>query len=1357
MSEFKISRIRFKWKGPWITGTAYTKDDIVQYGGKSYVCLIGHTAAADFNTDLENINTQTVPNTPAPRWELWIDGYDWRNVWQSTTLYNLGDLVRYGSIVYRCVDSHISQAILEDDQSKWIVYSSADEWKYNWQVATRYKVNDIVRYRGIVYRCTEGHVSAGTSNLGLENDQSKWEIVSRSDSWQEDWLVNNRYLRDDIVRYGGNVFRCTTGHLSAPTAAQGLETQIVPNYTNLITSWTQAVAGNTSDPLYNFLTETLDTGFQRGDLNHSGSISLIDTNLVIDFQNSLGLNSDAYRRFYKNIIFELIQTPEVYSSYIATSWAVVYYQIEYRSNWSGTVRYRTNDVVKYGASLWRCIVPHTSTTFETNFENWEIYLGGLEFDNQWSSVVEYQFGDVVRYGGYSYVFISDIPSTNKVPNIDTSFWNILTTNYKLLGDWSSTTTYYPGDVVRYNGFLYRCITESVTTTPTGSINWQIVVSGRQWRNKWASGTVYRVGDVATYASSAYIALIDHTAATGNSPIASLNTTWDYYVQGDLNNPLLVQGDIIVRGASADERYPLGSVGENLISTGTGVDWRNFGEIAKVFYVATTGTDDPASGKTLNAPWRTVRYACSQVTGPATIFIKTGIYNEILPISVPANVALVGDELRGTVIQPASTYETSNMFYVRNGTGIRNMTLQGLVGTLGALNSFGTRRPTAGAYVSLDPGTGPSDTSVWITNKSPYIQNVTTFGTACIGLKIDGSLHDGGNDSVVANDFTQVLSDGIGVWCTNLARTELVSVFSYYGHIGYLAENGGKIRATNGNSSYGTYGCVAEGVDSNETPIVGTIDNRNQEAQVASVFAGQAADRILILEYANCGQNYTSASITFAGAGINAAATMTTFRNGAIFEARITDSTNSGQAGGTNYLIQRNQAQAGTSTTITLASNDQNTQSNYLGMRILIVSGTGVGQYGYVTAYDSITKVLTVNKESDDTPGWDHVVLGTPIEGALDTSTTYSIEPRVTFSVPPGGGIRARGRAIVAAGKVSEIRIWEPGSNYTTASITLIDPNNTIEAEIQCRVGNGVLGQPTFSNRGIGYQTSSTTATITGDGFADIFQLGRFLTVQGISLLPGPGANLSITGINNVIYRIVNVTSLGGTKVRLQISPEIDRFESPTHNIGISIRENYSQVRLTGHDFLDIGTGNFAQTNYPNVNEFTKQPENEVAQSGGGRVFYTSTDQDGNFRAGEFFAVEQATGTVTISADFFELTGLEELAIGGIGIGGTNVIVREFSTDNTFAADSNNVVPTQKAIKAYIARRISGGGSDAQTGILIAGTVRIGPQQISSTISQGITIDKKVNLPRGIDGSMLAMTYFSQAFSGSDLSDEYYDA
>ena len=215
----------------------------------------------------------------------------------------------------------------------------------------------------------------------------------------------------------------------------------------------------------------------------------------------------------------------------------------------------------------------------------------------------------------------------------------------------------------------------------------------------------------------------------------------------------------------------------------------------------------------------------------------------------------------------------NMYLVRNGCGVRNMTLTELDGTsdgntagagvasgLTAANEFGTSRTLAGAYVSLDPGWGPAHTAAWITNKSPYVQNVTTFGTACVGCKIDGALHAGGNRSIVSNDFTQVLSDGIGVWCTGSnSLTELVSVFTYYNYAGYLAEFGGKIRATNGNNSYGTYGSLAEGVDTFETAVTATVNNRYNPA-TAPVVVTDSTNQVYRLEFTNAGSKYSSVDL-----------------------------------------------------------------------------------------------------------------------------------------------------------------------------------------------------------------------------------------------------------------------------------------------------------------------------------------------------------------------------------------------------------------------------------------------------------------------------------------------------------------
>ena len=177
--------------------------------------------------------------------------------------------------------------------------------------------------------------------------------------------------------------------------------------------------------------------------------------------------------------------------------------------------------------------------------------------------------------------------------------------------------------------------------------------------------------------------------------------------------MIALGDLRTHDASQTARFGIGAPGNILKQIGGNISWENFEEVPNVFYVSPFGSDIVGAGLTLAAPFKTVRYACAYVadnfnndTINTTIFVKTGIYTEATPIKIPRNCAVVGDELRSTVIMPGAGYEAFDMFYVNNGSGLRNMTLQGLTGTLGTPNQYLTRRPTAGAFVSLDPGAGP---------------------------------------------------------------------------------------------------------------------------------------------------------------------------------------------------------------------------------------------------------------------------------------------------------------------------------------------------------------------------------------------------------------------------------------------------------------------------------------------------------------------------------------------------------------------------------------------------------------------------------------------------------------------------
>ena len=133
--------------------------------------------------------------------------------------------------------------------------------------------------------------------------------------------------------------------------------------------------------------------------------------------------------------------------------------------------------------------------------------------------------------------------------------------------------------------------------------------------------------------------------------------------------------------------------------------------------------------------------------------------------------------------------------------------------------------------------------------------------------------------------------------------------------------------------------------------------------------------------------------------------------------------------------------------------------------------------------------------------------------------------------------------------------------------------------------------------------------------------------------------------------------------------------------------------MTAHDFLDVGTGSKANTNWPNLPLSANVPSYETDESRPGRVYYVSTDQDGNFRVGKYFRVNQATGSATLNASAFDLSGLTSLRLGSIGAQ-LGASIDEFSTDATLSQNSNSKVPTQAAVRTFVGVQTSGALYDA---------------------------------------------------------------
>ena len=561
MAEFKLGRIRFVWKAAWVTSTTYYKDDVIRFGGKVYVCQIGHTASADFNTDLD-INPT--------KWNLMSDGQRWRDDWLVGTAYEEGDLVKYGGTIYICVDGHISAATaalgLEANSGDWTQFVEGTEWKGVWTVLTRYKLNDIVRYGGINYICILGHTSAGAPSLGLENDIAKWEVFTQGQEYKGTWTDALRYKLNDIVKYGAGLWICTTQHTAGATFASDAA------------NWAQYVEG-----------------------------------------------------------------------------------FEYENIWNPATAYQPGDVVKYGGNNYIAKTQHTDSFVPSSVgsANWDLFSEGLSYQSDWSNTTSYAIGEVVKLNGYNYLAIADSPSTSftvtAVTASNDQFTIADTTGIvagmtvrftgTTFGDVFTGGRYYVKTVAAGNitisitpgGTTYNItaddsggMTATVSAEPPNGSYWTAISHGIYWRGEWADDTEYNIGDTVKYGSNSYICVLGHRSdsddgstlgpagggQTNSRPdLDAAGTYWNALTIGSELSVLTTTGDMVYYGGAGPTRLPVGTEGQVLRVSSAGIpEWVTWGEIENVYYVAPTGEDRPypSCGNSLDKPWQTIRYACEQI-------------------------------------------------------------------------------------------------------------------------------------------------------------------------------------------------------------------------------------------------------------------------------------------------------------------------------------------------------------------------------------------------------------------------------------------------------------------------------------------------------------------------------------------------------------------------------------------------------------------------------------------------------------------------------------------------------------------------------------------------------------------------
>jgi hypothetical protein len=659
---------------------------------------------------------------------------------------------------------------------------------------------------------------------------------------------------------------------------------------------------------------------------------------------------------------------------------------------------------------------------------------------------------------------------------------------------------------------------------------------------------------------------------------------------------------------------------------------------------------------------------------------------------------------------------------------------------------------------------------------------------------DVVLQGAGNKSMLANDYTQINDLGYGVVATNNALAELVSVFSYYCHTGYYASKGSQIRSLTGNNSYGTFGLIAEGSDPDESARIATLaldqvqpvkmfsvdqeivvsgdqtgiltpgETINQDQVVGNVSGRLAfsnydgADTTLYIEKVIGGSFNIIDTVTEGSSSIVGIPSEIINRNFDATAGRVAlyifDATEYPMNGSELEILHdtglfqpydvisvtETGIEIPTASVAALCGSGSAIQAKV--WRLDLSSGVSTADTGLQEATTFGTLAVYRAKQNFLFNGIDSALLARPSTALIFqeypgfTYRTIAFENTVVGSIPVAG-LQARvtfdsNFSYVPLTVDNDRADYAVGVNYTV--------NSTIGASI---AGGTTLGT---TQGDFNFAISSSLATVEESRIVGMIftWAGKLHRITGYSNVTDTSGTFGLNGSTFGIITFEDVYSInlvyGGTGLAVKVDSTIGNNNSILAGLEAgeiaNITVNISTCRATSHDFLDIGTGGYNTSNYPDriygapvtsavgtedaIDSTGQNSKAQVQERTQGRVFFASTDQDGFFRVGRFFTVDQGTGRITFNAALV-LTNID-----GIGFK-RGVRVNEFSADTTFSNATADAVPVETAVEGYINRRLGwdrdgdavspadiiGGGAVRKAGDTMTGNLSLGGNQITN--------------------------------------------
>jgi hypothetical protein len=133
---------------------------------------------------------------------------------------------------------------------------------------------------------------------------------------------------------------------------------------------------------------------------------------------------------------------------------------------------------------------------------------------------------------------------------------------------------------------------------------------------------------------------------------------------------------------------------------------------------------------------------------------------------------------------------------------------------------------------------------------------------------------------------------------------------------------------------------------------------------------------------------------------------------------------------------------------------------------------------------------------------------------------------------------------------------------------------------------------------------------------------EFITAEVLEFVNQNWANIS--NGSGTFYTVRGATELVGNTSTVTFLEVVN--ESLLANSRVSFHQG-SYISSSGHTFEYVGSGNSIATALPSLGGVPIQ-ENEVTELRGGKVYFTSTDQLGDFRIGTGLVINRVDGTIT---------------------------------------------------------------------------------------------------------------------------------